>query len=82
MLLAVRSVLSRLRQSWDTTNATLFTIIFLWTPPLYRPLSLRCRDDYVAAGVSMLSVVGTPVVPTRRVRVLISVCLAGGPEGP
>jgi protoheme IX farnesyltransferase len=35
----------------------LFTIIFLWTPPHYWPLSMKYREDYRAAGVPMLSVV-------------------------
>jgi protoheme IX farnesyltransferase len=51
--------------SWAA--AVLFMIIFLWTPPHYWPLSLKYRDDYVAAGVPMLSVVVTPVVLARRV---------------
>lgn len=51
--------------SW--TAVVLFMIIFLWTPPHYWPLSLKYRDDYVAAGVPMLSVVVTPVMLARRV---------------
>jgi protoheme IX farnesyltransferase len=51
--------------SW--TAVVLFVIIFLWTPPHYWPLSLKYRDDYVAAGVPMLSVMVTPVVLARRV---------------
>ena len=35
----------------------LFLIIFLWTPPLYWPLSMKYRDDYRAAGVPMLGAV-------------------------
>jgi len=35
----------------------LFTVIFLWTPPHYWPLSMRYRDDYAAADVPMLAVV-------------------------
>lgn len=35
----------------------LFTIIFLWTPPHYWPLSMKYREDYRAAGVPMLAVV-------------------------
>ncbi len=35
----------------------LFVVIFLWTPPLYWPLSMRYKEDYAAAGVPMLPVV-------------------------
>lgn len=35
----------------------LFTIVFLWTPPHYWPLSMKYRDDYAAVSVPMLSVV-------------------------
>ena len=35
----------------------LFTVIFLWTPPHYWPLSMKYRSDYQAAGVPMLAVV-------------------------
>ncbi len=44
----------------------LFGVIFLWTPPHYWPLSLRYRDDYVAARVPMLGVVASPVSVARR----------------
>lgn len=37
--------------------AILFTIIFLWTPPHYWPLSWRYRQDYKDAGIPMLTVV-------------------------
>ena len=35
----------------------LFTVIFLWTPPHYWPLSMKYRSDYQTAGVPMLAVV-------------------------
>lgn len=35
----------------------LFTLVFLWTPAHYWPLSMKYRDDYTAAGVPMLAVV-------------------------
>jgi heme o synthase len=38
----------------------LSAVIFFWTPPHYWPLSIRYRDDYAAAGVPMLPVVGSP----------------------
>ncbi|MFC3687550.1 heme o synthase [Aquipuribacter hungaricus] len=37
----------------------LSAVIFFWTPPHYWPLSIRYRDDYAAAGVPMLPVVGS-----------------------
>lgn len=38
----------------------LSAVIFFWTPPHYWPLSIRYRDDYAAAKVPMLPVVGSP----------------------
>lgn len=35
----------------------LFTLVFLWTPAHYWPLSMKYRADYTAAGVPMLAVV-------------------------
>jgi len=35
----------------------LFTVIFLWTPPHYWPLSMKYREDYESASVPMLGVV-------------------------
>ncbi|MGO1393178.1 heme o synthase [Agrococcus casei] len=35
----------------------LFTLVFLWTPAHYWPLSMKYRADYSAAGVPMLAVV-------------------------
>jgi heme o synthase len=35
----------------------LFTVIFLWTPPHYWPLSMRYREDYSSVGVPMLGAV-------------------------
>ncbi|MDO5053348.1 MAG: heme o synthase [Pseudoclavibacter sp.] len=34
----------------------LFSVVFLWTPAHYWPLSVKYRDDYHAASVPMLSV--------------------------
>src|SRR3954452_4607162 len=45
----------------------LFMVIFFWTPPHYRPLSLRFRDDYSNAGVPMLPVVRGDVVVARQI---------------
>ena len=44
--------------SW--APVVLSAVIFFWTPPHYWPLSIRYRDDYAAAGVPMLPVVGSP----------------------
>jgi len=38
----------------------LSAVIFFWTPPHYWPLSIRYREDYAAANVPMLPVVGSP----------------------
>ncbi|MCU1639018.1 MAG: protoheme farnesyltransferase [Microbacteriaceae bacterium] len=35
----------------------LFTVVFLWTPPHYWPLSMRYRADYASVNVPMLAVV-------------------------
>ncbi|MET1052012.1 MAG: heme o synthase [Mycetocola sp.] len=35
----------------------LFSVVFLWTPPHYWPLSMKYRDDYKSVGVPMLAVV-------------------------
>lgn len=43
--------------SLDWPAWILFTLIFLWTPAHYWPLSMRYRDDYAAADVPMLAVV-------------------------
>jgi protoheme IX farnesyltransferase len=41
----------------------LFAVVFLWQPPHFYALALRCRDDYRRAGIPMLPV----VAPVRRV---------------
>ncbi|WP_026374428.1 heme o synthase [Agrococcus lahaulensis] len=49
--------------SLDWPAWILFTLVFLWTPAHYWPLSMKYRDDYEAADVPMLSVVrGRPMV--------------------
>lgn len=49
--------------SLDWPAWILFTLVFLWTPAHYWPLSMKYRDDYEAADVPMLGVVrGTPMV--------------------
>jgi heme o synthase len=47
----------------------LFLIVFFWTPPHYWPLSLRYREDYLAAGVPMLPVLATPRTVMRHITV-------------
>ena len=41
--------------SWEAV--ILFTVVFLWTPPHYWPLSMRYRDDYAEVNVPILAVV-------------------------
>lgn len=49
--------------SLDWPAWILFTLVFLWTPAHYWPLSMKYRDDYEAADVPMLAVVrGKPMV--------------------
>ncbi|WP_405216863.1 heme o synthase [Agrococcus sp. Ld7] len=49
--------------SLDWPAWILFTLVFLWTPAHYWPLSMKYRDDYEAAHVPMLGVVrGTQMV--------------------
>lgn len=49
--------------SLDWPAWILFTLVFLWTPAHYWPLSMKYRDDYAAADVPMLAVVrGRPMV--------------------
>ena len=54
----------------------LFRIIFFWTPPHYWPLSMKCREDYAAAGVPMLPVVADNLVVARRIVVYSWVMVA------
>ena len=42
-------------------------VVFFWTPPHYRPLSMRFKDDYAAAGVPMLPVVAKDVTVGRQI---------------
>lgn len=45
----------------------LFMVIFFWTPPHYWPLSLRYRDDYLAANVPMLPAVADQKVVAQSI---------------
>ena len=45
----------------------LFTVIFLWTPPHYWPLSMKYAEDYKAAGVPMLGA----IAPAQAVSVQV-----------
>jgi len=47
----------------------LFLVVFFWTPPHYWPLSLRYREDYLAAGVPMLPVLASPRIVMRHIAV-------------
>ncbi len=46
---------------------TIFTIVFLWTPPHFWALALMIRDDYAKVGVPMLPVVAGDVATTRQI---------------
>ena len=52
----------------------LFTIIFLWTPPHFWALAIKYRDEYAAASVPMLPVVGS-LERTARQIILYTVAL-------
>jgi protoheme IX farnesyltransferase len=41
----------------DWAPVILFTVVFLWTPPHYWPLSMRYRADYASVKIPMLAVV-------------------------
>lgn len=47
------------REAVEWPALVLFTIIFLWTPPHYWPLSMKYRTDYQTADVPMLGAVAT-----------------------
>jgi len=51
--------------SWAA--ATLFLVIFFWTPPHTWALGMRYREDYAAAGVPMLPTVAPATVVTNRI---------------
>jgi len=51
--------------SWSA--ASLFLIIFLWTPPHYWPLSMKYKEDYASAGVPMLPVVSDVNVVAKQI---------------
>ncbi|HVX43306.1 MAG TPA: heme o synthase [Mycobacteriales bacterium] len=51
--------------SWAA--ATLFLVIFFWTPPHTWALGMRFKDDYAAAGVPMLPAVASAEVVTNRI---------------
>ena len=45
----------------DARAWLLFTVVFLWQPPHFFALAIKCKDDYARAGIPML-----PVVASRR----------------
>jgi protoheme IX farnesyltransferase len=51
--------------SWAA--ATLFLVIFFWTPPHTWALGMRYREDYLNAGVPMLPTVAPATVVTNRI---------------
>src|SRR5688572_20288706 len=48
-------------------SATMFAIIFFWTPPHFWALSLRLKNDYTEAGVPMLPVTAGPEVTRLQI---------------
>jgi protoheme IX farnesyltransferase len=50
---------SAVTNSLSWTPVVLFAVIFIWTPPHFRALAVRYRDDYAAADVPMLPVVAS-----------------------
>ena len=55
VLVAWAAVTDRL--AW--APAVLFAVVFLWTPPHFWALAVRCREDYSAARIPMLPVVAS-----------------------
>jgi protoheme IX farnesyltransferase len=55
------------RGSLSVAPVLLFAVIFYWTPPHFWALAIRYRDDYAAAEVPMLPVVGTLVATARQI---------------
>ncbi|MFW0155117.1 heme o synthase [Rothia sp. P6271] len=51
--------------SWAAV--VLFTVIFLWTPPHYWPLSMKYAEDYQRAGIPMLGA----IAPAKSVSVQV-----------
>ena len=45
--------------SLSLTALAFFMVIFFWTPPHFWSLAIKYKDDYSAAGISMLPVVAT-----------------------
>ena len=55
------------RNTIEWPALVLFTVIFLWTPPHYWPLSMKYAEDYKAAGVPMLGA----IAPAQTVSVQV-----------
>jgi protoheme IX farnesyltransferase len=62
-------------------SATLFALIFMWTPPHFWALSLYRCGDYAAAGVPMLPVVAGKA-ETKRQMLIYTVLLVPVAMGP
>ena len=45
----------------------LFALVFLWTPPHFWALAIRCKEDYRSVDVPMLPVVSSIGVTTTRI---------------
>lgn len=60
------------RLGW--TPVVLSAVVFLWTPPHFWALAVRCREDYEAAHIPMLPVVA-PLARTARQILLYTLAL-------
>ncbi len=56
----------------------LFLIIFLWTPPHFWALALKCADDYAAAGIPMLPTCAGRRATTRQILIYALLLLPVG----
>jgi protoheme IX farnesyltransferase len=72
VLVAWAAVTDRL--AW--APVVLFAVVFLWTPPHFWALAVRCREDYETARVPMLPVIA-PFARTARQILLYSLALVG-----
>jgi protoheme IX farnesyltransferase len=62
------------RLGW--ASVVLSAVVFLWTPPHFWALAVRCREDYEAAHIPMLPVVA-PFARTSRQILLYALALVG-----
>ena len=59
----------------DLAPWVLFAMIFVWTPPHFWALAIKCKDDYAGVNVPMLpSVAGERVVAVRILLYTVVLC--------